>query len=67
MVGNDDNGKAGSDSPRSRAKQHHLWEVHIGKLRAALSVGLEQADRGELLDGPQVVEELRELLRRRRG
>jgi predicted transcriptional regulator len=44
-----------------------LREVHFEKLRAALPAGLEEADRGELLDGRKVVEEMRAFLRERAG
>ncbi len=48
------------------AEQERLREAHLEKLRGALAEGLAQADRGEPLDGPEVVEELREFLRQRR-
>lgn len=50
---------------RLLAEQDRLREAHLEKLRTALAAGLEQADRGDLLDGPEVVEEMRALLRKR--
>ncbi len=50
---------------RLLADQDRLREAHLEKLRTALAAGLEQADRGELLDGPEVVEEMRTFLRER--
>ncbi len=50
---------------RLLAEQDRLREAHLERLRAALALGLEQADRGELLDGAQVVAEMREFLRKR--
>lgn len=50
---------------RLLAEQDRLREAHLEKLRTALATGLAQADRGELLDGPEVVEEMREFLRAR--
>ena len=51
---------------RLLADQDRLSEAHLEKLRGALNEGLIQADRGELLDGPQVISEVRASLRRRR-
>lgn len=53
------------ESLRLLADQDRLREAHLEKLRTALATGLEQADRGELLDGPEVVAEMREFLRER--
>ena len=50
---------------RLLADQDRLREAPLEKLRTALPAGLEQADRGELLDGPEVVEEMRTFLRER--
>lgn len=50
---------------RLLAEQDRLREAHLEKLREVLATGLEQADRGELLDGPGVVEEMRESLRKK--
>lgn len=51
---------------RLLAEQDRLREAHLEKLRGALAEGLAQADRGELLDGPGVVAEVRKSLRQRR-
>ena len=42
-------------------------EAAIGELRAKVRRGVEQADRGELLDGDAVFEEIRQLSTRRRA
>ena len=47
-------------------EQDRMREFHMARLRAALAEGLGQADRGETLDGEEVVRELREFLRERR-
>lgn len=52
---------------RLMAEQDRLREAHLAQLRAAVADGLAQADRGELEDGPTVLEELRALLRERRS
>ena len=46
-------------------EQDRLREAHATQLRQALAEGLAQADRGELLDGADVVGELRKSLRKR--
>ena len=51
---------------RLLVEQERLREAHLAGLRSPLDEGLAQADRGELLDGPVVVEELRKDLRKRR-
>lgn len=48
---------------RLLAEQDRLREAHLVKLREALAAGLEQADRGELLDGSKVIDEMRAFLR----
>ena len=52
---------------RLLAEQDRLRETHASKLRKALAEGLAQADRGELLDGPEAVAEVRRTLRKRRS
>jgi antitoxin ParD1/3/4 len=52
---------------RLLADQDRLREAHAVDLRKALADGLAQADRGELIDGPEVVAEVRKALRKRRG
>ncbi len=47
---------------RLLVEQDRLREAHLDGLRRALDEGLAQADRGELLDGPRVLEDLRRLL-----
>ena len=51
---------------RLLADQDRVREAHLESLRVALAEGLAQADRGQLLDGPEVVAELQEFLRMRR-
>jgi antitoxin ParD1/3/4 len=51
---------------RLLAEQDRLREAHVADLRKALADGLAQAERGELLDGPEVVAGVRKALRRRR-
>ncbi len=53
------------ESLRLLVEQDRLREARVENLRSALAVGIQQADRGELLDGPGVVEEMREVLRER--
>ena len=47
-------------------ERDRLLDAQRQRLRGALAEGLAQADRGELLDGPEVVAELRDRLRRRK-
>lgn len=51
---------------RLLAEQDRLREAHLEHLRRTLAEGLAQADRGELLDGPATMAELRESLRKPR-
>ena len=51
---------------RLLAEQDRLREAHLVELRTALAEGLEQANRGELLDGPKAVADVRESLRRQK-
>jgi antitoxin ParD1/3/4 len=50
---------------RLLARQDALQDAQLMRLRSALDEGLEQADRGELLEGAQVSEEMRAMLRKR--
>ena len=50
---------------RLLVEQDRIREAHLVNLRAALVTGLEQADRGELVDGPEVIDEMRSFLRER--
>ena len=52
---------------RFLAEQDQMRQAHLARLREALDLGLQEADRGELFDGPEVVQEMREFLRRRSG
>ena len=44
-----------------------LRQAHLLKLRSALAEGVEQADRGELLDSEEVIREMRAFLAARRS
>ena len=48
---------------RLLVEQDRLREAHLQRLRNALAEGLREADRGQLLAGPGVVDEMREFLR----
>ena len=50
---------------RLLARQDALQDAQLMRLRSALDEGLEQADRGELLESAQVAEEMRAMLRKR--
>ncbi len=52
---------------RLLAERDRLREAHLDGLRKALADGLAQADRGELLDGAAVVQEMRNALRSRQA
>ena len=52
---------------RLLAEQDQLRQAHLAKIREALAEGLQQADRGDLLDGDAVVRETRAFLKHRRG
>jgi antitoxin ParD1/3/4 len=47
-------------------ERENTREAALAELRAQLRRGVEQADRGELLDGDAVFEEIRQLSARRR-
>ncbi len=51
---------------RLLADQDRLRDSHLERLRGALAKGLAQADRGQLIDGPRAVGEIRKALRRRK-
>ena len=53
------------ESLRLLTQQDRRREAHLERLRTALHVGLDQADREELIDGSEVVAEMREFLRER--
>ena len=50
---------------RLLAEQDKIRSSHIDRMQAALVQGLAQADRGELVDGPGAVAELRKGLKKR--
>jgi antitoxin ParD1/3/4 len=54
------------DALRLLVEQDRLRETHHERLRKSLAEGLEQANRGELLDGKRVAQEMRAFLRKRR-
>ncbi len=47
---------------RLLVEKDELRQTHLTELRRALAKGLRQADRGQLLDGHEVVREMRALL-----
>ena len=47
-------------------EREHERELAVRALRAKIGRGMQQADRGEFLDGEAVFEEIRQLSRRRR-
>lgn len=51
---------------RLLVEQDRLRREHTEKLSSALVEGLAQADRGELIDGEEVVRELQSFLQARR-
>jgi antitoxin ParD1/3/4 len=36
----------------------HLYQARLSELQTAVSIGIEQSDRGEVLDGETVIQEL---------
>jgi len=51
---------------RLLAEQDQVRQAHLEKLREALAEGLRQADGGELLEGEEVIREMRAFLSARR-
>lgn len=47
---------------RLMAEQDRVREAQLAGLRQALAQGVAEADRGELLDGPTVIKEMRDKL-----
>jgi hypothetical protein len=41
-----------------KQEREPIQEAHLTRLRQQIQIGLDQADRGELLDGETVFEEL---------
>ena len=54
------------ESLRLLEEREAMKEATLGELRKKVAVGLEQARRGELLDGEQVFRQLEERTRKRR-
>jgi len=52
---------------RLLAEREQAREAAVEELRAKIRRGVEQADRGELLDGEAVFEEIRQISARRRA
>jgi len=52
---------------RLLAEREQAGEAAVEELRAKIRRGAEQADRGELLDGDAVFEEIRQMSARRRA
>ncbi|SPF42037.1 conserved hypothetical protein [Candidatus Sulfopaludibacter sp. SbA4] len=52
---------------RLLAEREQAGEAAVEELRAKIRRGVEQADRGELLDGDAVFEEIRQMSARRRA
>lgn len=44
-----------------------LREIRLEELRREIQIGIDQADRGELLDGPEVFDRLEEKFKQRLG
>ncbi len=54
------------DGLRLLREKDLILEARLQALRGEIQKGLDQADAGQLLDGPQVMVELRELIKTRR-
>lgn len=54
------------DGLRLLREKDLVFEARLQSLRGDIQKGIDQADAGQLLDGPQVMAELRESLKRRR-
>ena len=52
---------------RLLSERDELRRAHLTGLRDALAKGLAEADRGELLDGDEVLREMRDFLTARRS
>ena len=48
-------------------ERDRLNAMKLEELRKEIQIGIDQADRGELLDGPQVFEKLRTKVRTKSG
>ncbi|MBK7771242.1 MAG: type II toxin-antitoxin system ParD family antitoxin [bacterium] len=54
------------DGLRLLREKDLILEARLQSLRGEIQKGLDQADAGQLLDGPAVMAELRELIKNRR-
>ncbi len=54
------------DGLRLLREKDLIFEARLQSLRGEIQKGLDQADAGQLLDGPAVMAELRELIKNRR-
>ncbi|MBK6734450.1 MAG: type II toxin-antitoxin system ParD family antitoxin [bacterium] len=54
------------DGLRLLREKDLILEARLQALRGDIQKGIDQADAGQLLDGPQVMAELRELIKRRK-
>jgi antitoxin ParD1/3/4 len=54
------------DGLRLLREKDLILEARLQALRGEIQKGIDQADAGQLLDGPQVMAELRDLIKRRR-
>jgi antitoxin ParD1/3/4 len=41
-----------------------LYQARLGELQTAINIGIEQSDRGEVLDGEAVIQELLDKIQR---
>lgn len=48
-------------------ERDQIREMRLEELRKEVQIGIDQADRGELLDGPEVFEKLRDKVRDQSG
>ncbi len=46
-------------------ERDQLREAKLDELRKLVALGIEQADRGELLDGPAAIEKVRDRIRKK--
>jgi len=53
------------DGLRLLREKDLIFEARLQSLRGEIQKGLDQADAGQLLDGPAVMAELRELIKNR--
>jgi antitoxin ParD1/3/4 len=54
------------EAPRLMLEQDRVRQAQVDFLRQSVSKGLDQLDRGEVVDGPRAVARLREETRSRR-